>query len=109
MDDAVHGGPGDAVFSCDLAQALAELAVATDGFPVEVQRLATDGAAFEPGPAHAGPDPFDDQVAFEFRDGPDDDHDGAAQRAAGVDLFAETDELDVQAVERVQDLEEVPG
>ena len=97
------------MFSCDLAQALTEPAVAKDGLPVEFKWFAPDLPAFEPGPAHAGPDPFDDQVAFEFRDGPDDDHDGAAQRAAGVDLFAETDELDVQAVERVQDLEEVPG
>ena len=96
------------MFSRDLAQALTEPAIATDRFPVEVQRLATDVLAFELGPAHAGPDPLDDQVAFEFGDRPDDDHDGAAQRAAGVDLFTEADELDVEPVQFIEHFEEVP-
>ena len=64
--------------------------------------------AFEPGAPHAGADPLDDQVAFEFGDGADDDHDGAAQRAAGVDLLAEADELDVEPVQLVEHFEEVP-
>ena len=59
VDDAVHGSSGDAVLSCDLAQALTEPAITKDGFPVEVEWTTTDGAAFKFGPAHAGPDPFD--------------------------------------------------
>jgi hypothetical protein len=50
--------------------------------------------------------PLDDQIAFKLGDGADDDHDRAAQRAACVDLFAEADELDVQAIQLIEDLEE---
>jgi len=45
---------------------------------------------------------------FQRGDGSDDDHDGPAQRAAGVDLLAEADELEVEPVQLVQHLEEVP-
>ena len=90
-----------------LAQALSALAIAEDGGPVEFERLAADVASFEPGAAHAGADPLDNKVALQFRDRPDDDYDGAAQRAAGVDLFSEADELDVEAVELVEHFEEV--
>ena len=69
--------------------------------------LPADVAAFEPGAPHAGAHPLDDQVAFELGDGADDDHDGAAQRPAGVDLFTETDELDFEAVQLVQNFKEV--
>ena len=50
--------------SRDLAQAAAVLAIAEDGFPVEIERTTADVPAFELGPAHAGPDTFDNQVAF---------------------------------------------
>jgi len=40
---------------------------------------------------------------------PDDHDDGAAQRAARVDLLAEADELDAERVQLVEYLEEVPG
>lgn len=95
------------MFSGDLAQALAEPPVAKDGFPIEVERLSADAPALELGPAHAGADTFDDQVPFELGDRTDDDNDGAAQRAAGVDLLAEADELDAQTIELVEHLEEV--
>ena len=45
------------------------------------------------------------RLAFELGDGADDDDDGPAQRAAGVDIFPEADELDsdpVQLVEHIQ-------
>ena len=77
-----------------LGQAHAGSAIANDAGTVDLERPAADVAAFEPGPAHAGPDPLDDQVAFELGDGADDDHHGAAQRSAGVDVLAEADELD---------------
>ena len=53
--------------------------------------------------------PLDDKAAFEFGDGADDDDDGAAQRAAGVDLFAETEELDAQVIKFVECFQEVPN
>ncbi len=56
---------------------------------------------------HAGAHPLDDQAALQLSDGADDDHDRPTQRAGGVDLFAEADELDVQPVQLVQHLEEV--
>jgi hypothetical protein len=64
-------------------------------------------AAFESGPAHAGPDSFDDEVPLQLGDGAADDHDGAAEWAAGIEVLAEADVLDVEAVEFVQHLEEV--
>ena len=100
-------GAGDAIARRQLAQALTVLTVAKDGAAIEVQRLASDVPAFEAGPAHAGADPLDDQVALQFRDRSDDDHDGPAQRAAGVDVFPEADELDLETVELVENIEEV--
>src|SRR5580704_3850715 len=64
-------------------------------------------AAFELGPPHAGANSLDDQVALEFGDGPDDDHNGPAQGTSSVDLFTEADELDVQPVQFVEYIEEV--
>ena len=91
----------------DLAQALPETAVGTDRFTVENQWHASDVTAFEAGAPHSGADPLDDQVAFKLGDCADDDDDGAAQRAAGIDLFTEADELDVEPVQLVQHIEEV--
>ena len=102
-------GSGDAIALRQLAQALTVLTVAKDRAAVEIERLTSDVPAFEAGASHAGAHPLDDQVAFQFRDRSDDDHDGPAQRAAGVDLFAERDELDAEMVEFVEDLEEVAG
>ena len=78
----------------DLPDALATLTVLLDGGVVQYQRSSADVLAFEPGAPHAGAHPFDDQVAFQFGDGADDDHDGPAQRAAGIDIFPEADVLD---------------
>jgi hypothetical protein len=107
MDDAVDRGSRGTVRSGDLAQALAAAAIAKDCFPVEIERPATYLTALEPGPAHSGPDPLGDQATFQFGDRADDDHDGPAQRAAGVDLFAEADELDLQSVEFIEHFQEV--
>ena len=69
--------------------------------------MSTDVRAIEPGAPHAGADPLDDQVAFQFRDSTYDDDDGAAQRAARVDLLAETDELYIDTVQLVEHFKEV--
>ncbi len=92
---------------CQLAEALTVLPAAVDGGPVQDQGFPSDVATFELGPPHAGAHPLDYQAALELGDGADDHHDRSSQRTAGVDLFAEGDELDVQPVQLVQHLEEV--
>jgi hypothetical protein len=57
------------------------------------QRFASDLPALKFGAAHFCAYSLDDQVPFKFGDGPDDDNNSAAQRAAGVDLSTEADEL----------------
>ncbi len=104
----MHGGFRNAVSAGDLAEAQAALTITADGSVVEFERPAPDGTPFQPGSAHAGLDPFDDQAALELRDGADDDDQSAAQRSAGIDVLAEADELDVQPVQLVKDLEQ-PG
>ena len=91
----------------DLAQAVAAAAIPHDRRAVEFECWAADVTPFELGAPHAGADALDDQVAFELRDGADDDDDGSAQRAARIDLFAEAYELDSQMVEFIQNLQEV--
>ncbi len=97
----MDGGPGYPVGVGKLAKTRAVLAIAHDGFAVEVQRPAADVPAFETGTPHAGPDTLDDQVTFKFGDCADDDYDAPAQRAAGIDLLAETGILNAQVVELV--------
>ena len=74
---------------------------------VEIERFPSDVPAFEFGPPHTCPHPLDDEAALEFSDCTDDDHNGPAEWAAGVDLFAEADELDIQTIQLVQHFEEV--
>jgi len=73
----------------DLAQALAILAVAVDGGVVE---LATDYGRCAGLQERARRMPARTRsmmrFALQFSDGADDNHDGPAQRTAGVDLFA---------------------
>ncbi len=87
---------------CDLAKALTAFAVSLDSSAVQDQWVSADVLAFEPGAPHAGAYPLDDQVAFQFGNGADDDHDDPAQRAAGIDIFPEADVLDVQPAQFVQ-------
>src|ERR1017187_3644775 len=91
----------------DLAKALALASVALDSGVVQFQRIAANVAAFEACAPHAGAHSFDDQIAFKLSDGADDDDDGPAQRAAGVDVFPERDELDLEPTQLVQDVEVV--
>ena len=64
--------------------------------------------ALQPGATHACPYPFDDEVAFQLGDRSDDDDDGPAERAAGIDALPEADELDAETIEFVQHFKEVP-
>ena len=74
----MDGGAGDPVALSQLSQTLAPLTVSQDGSAIKLERFASDVPAFEPGAAHAGTHSLDDQVAFEFRDGSDDDYDRPA-------------------------------
>jgi hypothetical protein len=91
----------------DLAQTHAPAAITDYGGFIESQGTPADVPSFEAGAAHAGAHPLDDQVALELGDGTHDDHDGAPQRSAGVDVLAITDELDIEAVEIIEHFEEV--
>jgi hypothetical protein len=91
-----------------LSQAVTLLAVTMDGGTIEYQSFPPDMPSFELGPPHAGAHSFDDQAALQLGDCPDDDHNRPAQGPAGIDLFAEADELGVQPVKLVEELEEVP-
>ena len=86
---------------CQLAEALTALPIPKDRGTVEVERLASDMLAFELGPPHAGADPLDDEAPLKLGDDPDDHDDRPAQRAGGVDLLTEADELYVQSVQLV--------
>ena len=102
MEHAVDGSSGCAVFPGELAKAHAALPVPTDGYAIKFQRRASDVLTFKARPPHAGTDSLDDQAAFQFCDGSDDHHYGAAQRAAGIDIFPEADILDPYSVELIK-------
>ena len=106
-EHAVDGGAGDTIAPGELAEALATLAVPQDGSAIEFEWFASDVPALEPGAAHAGAHPLDDQIAFQFGNRSDDDDDGPPQRTTGVDLLAEADELDVDSVQLIEHFEEV--
>jgi hypothetical protein len=91
----------------DLAQALAPSALPENSNPIDIEWPPADMPTFQPGAAHACPHPLDDEIPFEFCDGADDDHDGPPERAAGIEILAEADELDVEMIEFVEHLEEV--
>ena len=71
-------------------------AITGQRFTVVIQRRPAKPLTLELGAAHASTDPLNDQRSFQLGDGADDDDDRAAQRAAGIELLAEADELDVQ-------------
>ena len=64
--------------------------------------------SFELCSAHAGTHTFDNQIAFQLGNRTYDDEDGTAQRSGSIQVFPERDKLDVQMVEFVDGLEEVP-
>jgi len=107
LDDPADGCAGYAVGGGDLAEALAAIAFPEHRDPVDFDWPAADVAAFEPGPAHAGPDSFDDEVPLQFGDRADDDDDGPTERTTGIEILAEADVLDVEVVQLVQHFQEV--
>ena len=69
---------------------------------IEVEPWPADMLAFELGPSHTGRSALLDalyyKVALELGDGAHDDDNSTAQRTAGIDVFPEADELDVQMI-----------
>jgi len=104
-DDAAHAGAGDPVLLGQLGEAHAAGPVPKQCAAVDLERGTADLTTFETGAPHAGAHPLDNKVAFQLGDGADDYDQGATERAAGVDVFAKADELDLQAVELVEDFE----
>src|SRR5258707_10733167 len=92
----------------DLTQALAPSALLENSNPIDFEWPPADMPSLQPCAAHSCPHPFDDEIPFEFCDGADDDHDGPPERAACIKILAEADELDVEMIEFVEHLEEVP-
>ena len=107
MKHAMDGGARDVVTLRQLAETLALSSIPQDADAIEVEWLATNVAAFELGAAHAGAHPLDDEIALQLGDGTDDHDDRPTQRAAGIDLFAEADEFDIEMIQLIQHLEEV--
>ncbi len=108
LEQALDGCSRDAVSPGQLAETLSAAAITEDGFAIHFDRFSADVPSFEAGPAHAGADPLDNQVALQLGYGADDDDDGPTQRAGCVDRLAERDELDVRPVQFVQYFEELP-
>jgi len=106
-EDLADHPAADAVSGGDLGQAHAALTIADYSIAVDVEGPAPDVSPLEFGAPHAGSHPLDDQVAFEFGDGADDDDERPAERTAGVDVLAEANELDLQMGEFIEHLEEV--
>ena len=104
---AEDSGAGDKMALRQLAETLSALPILKDARAIENKGLASDVAAFELCPPHAGPDPLDDQVALQLGDRSDDDHHRTAQRTSGIDLLAEADELDIEPVQLIEHLQEV--
>src|SRR3954471_5649832 len=108
FEHARDGRLRDAVELGDLRQAVViDFAVLDDPLAINVERLASQAAAFQACPAHTGAYALDDQRTLEFRNGTDDDHDGAAQRTSSIEVLAEADELDVEVAERVEQIKEI--
>ena len=108
LQDTDDGSTADAVELGELSEALATSAVLYEGVAVDIEWRPAEALTFEPGAAHAGAHPLDDQVAFQLGDRAHDDHHGPAQRTAGVDVLAEANELDVEVVELIQHFQKVP-
>ncbi len=70
----------------DLSDAYAGTAVFHDPREVSLQRGTSDAPAFAARSSESGAHPLDDQVAFQFGDRADDDHDGFPEWAAGIKL-----------------------
>jgi hypothetical protein len=91
-----------------LAQTEAMGTITEQGFPVNVEPRTADILAFQLSSPHTGPHALNNKVTFQFGNSADDDHHGAAQWTARVELFTEADELQVEVVQLIEYFQEVP-
>src|SRR5437667_8523679 len=84
LHEAAHARPADRMLACYLRQRHAGAAVMHNLLAVNVESSTTDLASFEPCPAHARPDPLDNDATFEFRHRRHDDDDRPTQRTLCV-------------------------
>src|ERR1019366_10715445 len=92
-EHSLDGRAADKIALRQLSQAVTLLAVTMGGGTIEYQSFPPDMPAFELGPPHAGAHSLDDETALQLCDRADDDDDRPAQRTAGVDRFAEANEI----------------
>src|ERR1035437_5128284 len=95
----MNGGAGDMVGLRELAKALSLSSIPLDTDAIEVEWFAADMPALKLGATHASAHPLNNETAFQLRDASDDDHDRPTQRTSGIDLLAETDELDIEMIQ----------
>jgi len=92
----------------DFSQAVAASAILQHAATVDIDVGGTTNAnSFQLSSAHPGSDSFDDQVAFQFSNGGEDNHNGPSQRAAGIELYLAGNELQVQVMELIEQFQEV--
>ena len=96
---SAHSCPADRVLACHDSQRHSRAAIRDDLLSVDVQSRSTDLPTLKLCPSHSTFYPLDDQTSFEFGNRSDDDDHGAAQGTGGVDVFAETDQPDIQMIE----------
>ena len=92
----------------EFAQAHPAATIMKNRLAIDVEGLATDVPAFEFRPTHTGSDAFDYQRSFQFGDRADDHDDGSAECSAGIEVFAEADELDAEATQFIENFQVVP-
>ena len=72
---------------------------------IDVERLAADMPAFEFGTAHPGADAFDDQDRSSSAIAPMITTMARPSASAGIDIFAERDELDAEVTQFIEDFQ----
>jgi hypothetical protein len=74
---------------------------------IDVQRAPPDLSAFEFRSTHTGPHSLDNKIAFQFGNRTNNHHNGTPERPTGIDVLAETDELDSEPVQFIQGFQQV--
>lgn len=96
----------------NFGQAHPRATVFDNGSPVDVERCSADSPAFQFRSTHSSSNSLDDQTLFEFGNGTHNHDDRSTKRTGRVDIFPQTDELDVevtQFVEHFQEMADTPG
>jgi len=95
LSDSRQGHSGTAIFD--------------DLLPIDVQPRPPDLTPFEPRTMHSRPNALDDQISLQLANGGNNYDQGATERRVCIDILAEADESDIQAVELVQHVKSPSG